>query len=334
MIHLSKKYLIGIDIGGTKCAVILSDIQANILERIAFPTEVNQGPYYIIEKIIDTIVHILSKNSIDLSEVNSFGISCGGPLDSKKGLILSPPNLPGWDKIPIVKILKECFPLPIYLENDANAGALAEWKFGAGKGCENMIFMTFGTGLGAGLILDSRLYTGKNGMAGEIGHIRLADDGPEGYGKKGSFEGFCSGGGIAKLAQTEITRKLKNGKYVGFCPALEDVDKITARDVGIAAESGDPVAIEILEISAHYLGLGLSILIDVLNPERIIIGSIFVRNRRFLQPVADKIIKKEALEISAKNCLVLPALLGEKIGDYASLSVALQIGKKGDTNDH
>lgn len=331
---MSKKYLIGIDIGGTKCAIVLSDIRANILQRIAFSTKVTQGPEYIIEKIIYTIEHVLSKNSIDLSEVNSFGISCGGPLDTAKGVILSPPNLPGWDKIPIVEILKEQFPLPIYLENDANAGAIAEWKFGAGKGCNNMIFITFGTGLGAGLILDGHIYTGKSGMAGEIGHIRLADEGPEGYGKNGSFEGFCSGGGIAKLAQNEIARRLKNGEYVDFCPTLEGVDKITARDVGIAAENGDSVAIEIFEISAHYLGLGLSILIDILNPERIILGSIFVRSRRFLQPTAEKMIKKEALKISTENCLVLPALLGEKIGDYASLSVALQIGKKEDEYGH
>ena len=324
------EYVVGIDIGGTTCAVVLSDINANILHRIAFPTEITLGPHHIIQKIIDTIGFTLDKNSVNLSQVKGMGISCGGPLDSKKGIILSPPNLPGWDDIPIIEIIQDKFAVPIFLENDANAGALAEWKFGAGKGTNNMIFITFGTGLGAGLILDGRLYSGANDMAGEIGHIRIAPDGPEGYGKRGSFEGFCSGGGIAKLAQREITKRLKKGDIVDFCPTLDGVKNITTRDVGIAAENGDPVAIEILEISARHLGLGLSILIDILNPERIILGSIFVRSRRFLQPIAEEVIKKEALPISSKSCLILPALLGEKIGDYASICVALQIGKEGD----
>lgn len=325
-----KKYVVGVDIGGTTCAVVLSDINANILHRISFPTEITYGPYYMIEKIIDMIRIILDKNRVSSSQVKSLGISCGGPLDTKKGIILSPPNLPGWDNIPIIEIIQNTFYIPVYIENDANAGALAEWKFGAGKGSNNMIFITFGTGIGAGLILNGRLYSGENDMAGEIGHIRIASDGPEGYGKQGSFEGFCSGGGIAKLAQMEIVKRLKNGGTVGFCPTLDGVNRITARDVGVAAENGDPVAIEILEISARHLGLGLSILIDILNPEKIILGSIFVRIRRFLQPIAEKVIKKEALPISAKNCLILPALLGEKIGDYASICVALQIGKERD----
>ena len=131
----------------------------------------------------------------------AIGITCGGPLDSKKGLIMSPPNLPKWDKIPITKIIEDNFNVPVFLQNDANACALAEWRFGAGKGTNNMIFLTFGTGLGAGLILDGRLYAGTNNLAGEIGHIRLAKDGPLGYDKKGSFEGFCSGAGIARLAK-------------------------------------------------------------------------------------------------------------------------------------
>ncbi|TYP48725.1 ROK family protein [Thermosediminibacter litoriperuensis] len=327
-----KKFIIGIDIGGTKCAVVLADCQMNIYHRIAFPTEVEKGPNHTIDRILFAIEQLLSKNGLAKNQIESIGISCGGPLDSKSGVILSPPNLPGWDNIPIKKIIEEQMGAPVYLENDANAGALAEWTLGAGRGCKNMIFITFGTGLGAGLILNGRLYSGANDMAGEIGHIRLAEDGPEGYGKAGSFEGFCSGGGIAKLARREIEKRLKRGEVVGFCPTLDMVKSITAKDVGLAAERGDPAAVDILKISARYLGLGLSILIDILNPEKIILGSIFVRIRKFLQPVAEEVIRKEALEISAKKCLILPAQLGERIGDYASLCVALRIGKKEDGN--
>ncbi|MBQ7292692.1 MAG: ROK family protein, partial [Clostridia bacterium] len=180
---------IGIDIGGTKCAVVLGDSNG-ILKKVAFKTE----------ECKQTITKIL-----DIAEsfgtADAVGISCGGPLDSGRGVIMSPPNLPDWDNIPIVKLVSDRLGIPAYLQNDANACALAEWRFGAGRGTQNMAFLTFGTGLGAGLILNGRLVDGANGMAGEIGHIRLTDDGPTGYGKAGSAEGYCSGGGIARLGR-------------------------------------------------------------------------------------------------------------------------------------
>jgi glucokinase len=320
---VAKKYLIGIDIGGTKCAVVLGDSLGTIYKRCAFPTQSQGGPQKVIEKIMETIDEVLEELSIDLEWISSIGISCGGPLDSKKGIILSPPNLPGWDEIPIVDILKKRYHKDVYLENDANACAVAEWKFGAGNGCSNMIFLTFGTGLGAGLIMDGRLYRGARDMAGEVGHIRLKPKGPVGYGKAGSFEGFCSGGGIAQLARQEIISRLKRGERVRFCPTQDKAQNITAKDVGIAASQGDPVAIEILRISGKHLGMGLSILIDILNPERIIIGGIYARCREFLEPSAKEVLRKETLPISYESCLVLPAGLGEEIGDYASLCVAM-----------
>lgn len=318
-------YLLGIDIGGTKCAVVLGDKNGTIYKRYAFPTREQGGPYEVIEKIIETAGIILDDLSIDIESVSSIGISCGGPLDTKRGLILSPPNLPGWDEIPIVDILKDRFKKDVFIENDANACAVAEWKFGAGRGCNNMIFLTFGTGLGAGLILNGRLYRGASGMAGEVGHIRLAPDGPVGYGKAGSFEGFCSGGGIAQLAREEIISRLRLGKTVAFCPTEEKAHSITAADVGLAASQGDPVAIHILQTSGRYLGMGLAILIDVLNPERIILGGIFARCREFIQPAAEEVLKSEALPSSYRACKILPAGLGERIGDVSSLCVAMGI---------
>lgn len=320
---MNNENLIGIDIGGTKCAVVLGDSSGEIIDRISFPTEAIRGVDYAIGKIFKSIDEVLKRNSKDIKNIQSIGISCGGPLDSEKGIIMSPPNLPKWDNIPIKDIIKNRFNKEVYLQNDANACAIAEWKFGAGKDCSNMIFLTFGTGLGAGLILNGKLYTGANDMAGEVGHIRLDKEGPLGYGKFGSFEGYCSGGGIAKLAYKEITRRIREGEKVEFCKSLEEAKNITAKEVGIAAKNGDKVAIDILNISGKYLGIGLSILIDILNPEKIIIGSIFARCIEFLQPMVEEIIKKEALELSYKNCVILPAGLGESIGDYACLSVAL-----------
>jgi len=270
-------------------------------------------------------------NEMDLSGLSAVGISCGGPLDSERGVILGPPNLPGWDCVPIKALLEEQFACPVYLENDANACALAEWKFGAGQGCKNMLFLTFGTGLGAGMILNGRLYTGTNGNAGEVGHIRLAECGPVGYGKSGSFEGFCSGGGLSQLgwlAAIEQTQSCECPLY--YHPDMAPKD-ITAKSLSDAARNGDVTASRVYELCGSQLGRGLSILIDLLNPERIIIGSIFSRAHDLLWPATERVLQREALAASLQCCTVLPSALGESIGDYAALGVAL--AKEDETND-
>jgi glucokinase len=195
-----------------------------------------------------------------------------------------------------------------------------------------MIFLTFGTGMGAGLILNGELYTGTNDLGGEVGHIRLAEDGPVGFGKAGSFEGFCSGGGIARLAGSLITEKLHAGENVGFCPSADQIKDVTARDVFQAALTGDPVAEEIIQISANYLGQGLAILIDILNPECIVIGSIYTRNEELLKPHIEEILELEAIPAARKVCRIVPAVLGDNIGDYAALCVALKKINTGERN--
>ena len=333
------KYLVGIDIGGTKCAVILgalhncpqgntpgkvsgNDETITILDRVSFPTEVQKGPGHTIGRIIDSVDLVLSKNSKRAEEICRIGISCGGPLDSRRGIILSPPNLVGWDNIHIAEIIEAKYNVRAKLQNDANACALAEWRFGSGKGFKNVVFLTFGTGMGAGLILDGRLYSGTNDLAGEVGHIRLDANGPAGYGKAGSFEGFCSGGGIAQLARTMVLERLQMGETVSFCDGIDRLDSLNAKVVADAAVSGDELAMEIFRVSGYYLGKGLSIIIDMLNPEIIIIGGIFSRCRELLWPKAYEVIRKEALSLSQNVCRVAPAALGEKIGDYAALAVA------------
>ena len=185
-----------------------------------------------------------------------------------------------------------------------------------------MIFLTFGTGMGAGLILNGHLYEGTNDNAGEVGHIRLDNLGPVGYGKAGSFEGFCSGGGIAQLARMKALEKLQTGQTVSFCKSLNDIGSISAKSVAEAAENGDTLAIEIWQMCGKYLGRGLSILIDILNPEVIVLGSIFVRSAGLLQPALNDSLMSEALLPSRMVCKIVPAALDENIGDYASLSIA------------
>lgn len=316
--------LAGVDIGGTKCAVSLGRLQGADIEWIAkrsFPTE--GEPSETIAALTAALDELLrAQPSPSLAAV---GISCGGPLDSQAGLILSPPNLPGWDRVEICRLFRDCFGVPAGLQNDANACALAEWRWGAGRGSRNMIFLTFGTGMGAGLILDGRLYSGTNDMAGEAGHMRLREDGPIGYGKAGSFEGFCSGGGIAQLARTFAGDRLRQGERPSFAPTPEELSGITAQKVAEAARRGDPLALDIFRIVGCELGKGLSVLVDLLNPERIVIGSIYARQQSLLEPLVLETLRREALPRSLSVCQIVPAGLGERVGDYAGLSVAWRV---------
>ena len=253
----------GLDIGGTKCALVTGTEDCQVLSRCAVAT----ADFASWQSLLEALLAQAPQEA-----PAAIGVSCGGPLDSRNGRILSPPNLPGWDDVPIVEWLKSRVGAPAFLQNDANACALAEWRFGAGKGCENMVFLTFGTGFGAGLILDGRLYSGTNDMAGEVGHVRAAADGPVGYGKAGSYEGFCSGGGIRQLA-----------------------GGVSAKEAVARAEAGDAQMQAVLEKSAQRLGACLAMLIDLLNPQKIVIGSIYARAEKWFRETALRVIEEEAL---------------------------------------
>ncbi len=311
---------IGVDIGGTKCAVVLADGQGRICKKQRFDTTTRTET---LKKILDA--------AESFGPAKAVGISCGGPLDTARGVILSPPNLPDWHGLDIVRMLGERIGAPAFLQNDANACALAEWQFGAGEKCDNMIFLTFGTGLGAGLILGGRLYEGANGNAGEVGHIRLCESGPVGFGKSGSFEGFCSGGGMAQLGRAAARAALAEGKALSFCPNKAAVESVTAKKMAECAEAGYSDAIEIYRLCGKQLGRGLSVLVDILNPDRIVIGSIYARSEQLLREAMYEELKKETLSEALAACKILPAALGDEIGDYAAISVAMR-GKRGSMN--
>ena len=299
---------IGIDIGGTKCAITRAEVDKDgsitVLSKVRFDTA----------RVKETLERIFSEVE-KMLPADAIGISCGGPLDEERGIIMSPPNLPGWDNIRITDMLKSRFGIPARLLNDANACALAEWRFGAGRGCKNMVFLTFGTGLGAGLIIDGKLYSGTNGNAGEVGHVRLDKDGPIGFGKHGSFEGFCSGGGIQRLAEQRKLSESENGRQI-FTSGTD------AKEICRLAKAGDKDALSVIEKSAEKLGLGLSIIIDFLNPERIVIGSVFKRAEELYRPKMEEILKEEALGVSLGVCKVVAAELDENLGDFAAIAVA------------
>jgi glucokinase len=320
---MNNKVVAGIDIGGTKCAVCLGDTangRARLLDKRRFTTPAT--PLLALKQIEEALTELLEANSN--LELAAIGVSCGGPLNSRHGIVLSPPNLPGWDEVDVLSPLKKRFGVPAALQNDANAGALAEWRWGSGRGTQSMIFLTFGTGMGAGLILDGKLYSGTNDMAGEVGHIRLEHEGPVGYGKAGSFEGFCSGGGIAQLARTQAELAIERGTAPSWCRTHDNLLSITAESVGLAARQGDKLALDIFQTVAHQLGRGLAILVDILNPELIVLGSIYGHQRSLLEPLALKTLQAEALPLSLSVCRIVPAALGEANGDLAALAVAFQ----------
>lgn len=314
-------YVVGFDIGGTKCAVLLCNVHGEAIEWYQ-RRETATSPDW--RDILDTLCghaeEMLDEFHADRKDCR-IGISCGGPLSADRKMICSPPNLPGWDEVPAVEYLSEKLGMPARMQNDADACALAEWKYGAGKGCRHMIFLTFGTGLGAGLILDGRLYTGANGCAGEIGHIRMAPEGPVGYGKSGSLEGYCSGGGIRQMA----IRRAKQLALEGKMPAYQKggVEEITAKDVAEAAFAGDEEAKEIFAESGRYFGRGLAVLIDILNPEMVVAGSIYARSHVLMDQYIEEELKKEALKFHAESCKIEAARLGEQIGDYGAVMAAV-----------
>jgi glucokinase len=320
-----SKLLVGIDIGGTKTAVLLSFQPPETLVRAEFPTRPARGPERALDLIKKAIHELLSEQGRGISAIKRLGVSCGGPLDPVRGVIQSPPNLPTWDNVPIKAILEEEFRAECLIENDANAGAVAEHRFGAGKGCQNMVFLTMGTGLGGGIITDGRLYRGTNDLAGEVGHLRLTRTGPVGHNKAGSAEGWASGGGMAQVAVRVVRQAIAKGKKTALARLARQGMPITARNVALAARKGDAVALEILRSTGERLGEVLAILVDLLNPDRIVIGGLAMRLGDLLLEPARRVMRHEALDLPARTCQVVPAALGEKIGDVAALCVAMGI---------
>ena len=307
---MASNWYIGVDIGGTKIGVSRFDVStSSIVEVERFPTGIQCDPVDAINRVVG-IAGAWIENAGSSPE--AIGVSVGGMYDVHSGCMRHAPHLPLWDGFPIVSSLSEALDAPVFGENDANACALAEWRFGAGRGCDDLIFLTFGTGLGAGLILDGKLHRGKTGLAGEVGAIRVSETGPPVREKPGCLEGFASGAGIAMLA--------KDRQSANPSPLLPQ--EPSAKDVAEAARQGDALSLSILEECSHKLGQGLAILIDLLNPERIILGSIFTRCESLLRASIEDSISKEAMPETCKACEIVPAELGESIGDYGAATVA------------
>lgn len=320
---MNENVWIGIDVGGTKTAIVISANPPVVLGRTAFATLPAKGADRALKLIKEGIFNLFAQQGLEISSIKRIGVSCGGPLDRIRGVIQSPPNLPTWDNVPIKAIMEREFGAECEVENDANAGAVAEHRFGAGRGTQNMVFLTMGTGLGAGIITDGHLYHGTNDLAGEVGHLRLTRTGPVGHNKAGSAEGWASGGSIAHWAAQAVGRAAKDKQKTVLTKLLQSGKKLTARDVGLAARRGDRVAVRIIQSTGRRLGAVLAILVDLLNPERIVIGGLAMRLGDLLLEPARSVLQREALTPAVASCEVVPAALDERIGDVAALCVAM-----------
>lgn len=302
--------LLGLDIGGTKTGVILGAANADIIRRMEMPTPAQELFEPAIDKIAAAAEALIVECKCEgLGAPQALSVSVGGPLDIEKGILYAPPHLSAWGEAPLKAQLAEVFDLPVYVEHDGNAGALAEFYFGAGQGARNMVFLTMGTGLGAGLILNGKIYHGSSDMAGEVGHVRLANNGPTQYGKTGSWEAFSSGAGLVSLA---------HWRQPGRWPA-----DLTTRDMIDRALHHDPDALDVVTEAGRWFGRGLAMLVDVLNPDVIVVGTLGVVLGDLLLEPARAVMREEALQRAAAACRVVPAALGNSLGDVAALMAAI-----------
>jgi glucokinase len=301
--------ILGLDIGGTKTGIILGDTRGQVLEREEQPTPAQEPFESALKKISGAVEESANRwQAVGYGPPAAISVSVGGPLAIEKGILYAPPHLAAWGEAPLKAALEERFHLPVFVEHDGNAGALAEFHFGAGRGARNMVFLTLGTGLGAGIIVNGQIYHGSSDMAGEVGHIRMASEGPVQYGKAGSWEGFSSGAGLVSLAHW-----LHPGRWTA---------DMQIRDLVVLALEGNTYALQVVSESGRWLGRGMAVLVDLLNPDLIVVGTLGVVLGDLLLAPAREELQTEALPRAVAACRIAPAELGSQLGDIASLMAA------------
>lgn len=304
------KNRIGIDVGGTNVKIALVDVKGKIVYSNSVPTRAEMGYEYTVNNIKQAIYDLLKETKLTTKDIEGIGFGFPGQVDYKAGIVRNAPNIPGWVEVPIAKLIEDEFKIPTRVDNDVRCAALGELNYGAGKGCENLICITVGTGIGSGLILNGKLVRGASNAAGEIGHIKLQMNGGPicGCGDTGCLEAFASGPSIVAMAEDYI-RGGKSTKY----RELANPD-ITPYIVAVAAKEGDPVAKQIFRIMGEYIGMGLTSVINLLNPEKVIIGGGVAAAGDILFDPIKETIAKRAMTIQKEAVEIVPAQLGNTAG--------------------
>lgn len=314
--------LVGIDIGGTKICVCLGNIKGEIFVSKRIETQPLKGSKNAIAAIQKLIQELLDSQDLSIRDIEAIGISCPGPISRRQGKILNPPNLPGWENTLLVKEFIEKLHTPTFMNNDANAGALAEWIFGSSKRVDNLVYMTLSTGLGGGIIANGQLLQGASDTAGEIGHYILQIDSPlMTGGLHGTFEAYCGGLSIALQVQKEIREK--NVKTVILELADGKVETIQMTHIIEAVKKNDEYALSIWNAFLERLAQGVGILLMVLNPDAIILGTIAVHAGDLLLKPLKQLLPKYAWPEPISVCSIEPTILGPKISELSGLAVAI-----------
>ena len=305
------KNRIGIDVGGTNVKIALVDSDGKIGYSNTIPTRAEMGYEYTINNMKQAIRDLMTETKLSAKDIEGIGFGLPGQVDFKSGIVRLITNIPGWVEIPLAKMIEDEFHIPIRIDNDVRCAALGELNFGAGKGCENLICITVGTGIGSGLIINGKLVRGASNAAGEIGHIKLQmHDGPIcGCGDTGCLEAFASGPSIVAMAEEYILGG-KSTKY----REMANGGAITPFIVAEAAKAGDPVARRIFTRMGEYIGIGMASVVNLLNPERIIVGGGVADAGDILLNPLKETIKKRAMKIAGETVQVVPAQLGNTAG--------------------
>lgn len=315
---MSSRPLAALDIGGTKLGWALGTPAGEVLARGERPTRADAGP----EEQLDAVLADLDVAARERGRPSALGVACPGPFLQPEGRFLEVPNLPGWQGFGLRAFLEQRFDGPVAAHNDANAGVLAEWMWGAARRADTAVFLTMSTGMGAGLLLGGRLFEGPRGFAGETGHLRLSPDGPVGFGKRGSVEGYLSGPGMVQVAEGERLRAVQRGEAT----RLTEVARLTPKLVCDAARAGDAAAVAAIDIVGRRLGELCALLVDLLEPEVVVLGTIGSAYPDLFVDRARAVIDAEAIPFSGSRVAVVPSGLADR-GNQSALALAARLGQ-------
>lgn len=318
---MENNYVVGVDLGGTKIYTALADLRGAIAAEERMPTGAVEGPEAVIGRIAQSVRLVMSR--VDGAAPAALGIGSPGPLDPDTGVVYNSPNL-GWNCVPLGEKLQKILGIPVFVENDANLAALGEYRFGAGQGSRHMVYVTVSTGIGGGLILDGRIYRGTGGGAGEVGHMVLVPDGPLcGCGRRGCLEALASGTAMAARAREAVASGRGKAilKEAGGSPG-----DITSVSVSRAAAAGDAEAVEIIGRAGEYLGMGLANVINLINPDRLVLGGGALEAGDPLWAGMERELKIRTLRPSLDQASVVRAGLGGRSGLLGAVALALSAG--------
>jgi glucokinase-like ROK family protein len=318
-VNPGRGYVIGIDMGVTHLGLVIADFAARILSETEIPFDISQGPITCLKIVEDQVRDLLAQAGLESSDILAIGMGVPGPIVAEAGMVSAPPIMPGWHNFPIRNHLEKLWGCPISLNNDAELGALGEWAYGAGRGDQHLAYIKVGSGVGAGLLLDGRIYGGATGCAGEIGHITIQNGGPIcSCGNSGCLEALAGGHAIARKAR-EAVRLGKRTQLASIHPT----EKITARDVTDAARLGDLVSQQILSEAGVYLGIAVASLVNLINPNVVVVGGGVAHMGDLLLEPIRQIVRERSLQSAAQSVRISAAVLGRRSSSMGAVAQAI-----------